>query len=440
MRQVVVVGFEKGEFETLEGQISTYLKLNTIWRESVDDAISLIDILPKLKLFILSPAIEATEFENLVKASKRPAEPIQVVALGSKESRYLNVTCLPDSCSPEQLMQTVAKLADAQITPIYQDEELYTPIPIHHFLGLRQVFCDVFIRISKLNQRPQFVKRIMVGDEFENELIERYMNDGLEYLYIPSEYKDNFKVYFSNRMIAQLQNEDLNEAYKVEVNSYIATVVRENVLNVGFDPITVEMTTACISSMLETVRSVPKLQELFDVVGLSESSYSFKLSLLTAATAHHMLLQLPWSKNEHRKKVTYAAFFKDIVLSDERLMKIRSLDQLETTLFSKEEKSLVHKHAFLSSVLIKHFEEMPAGVETLIKEHHGDKQGMTLKREPDAEICPLSRLLMIAEEFASRYLEAGHEVDLKQLFEELKPCFPQESFLKILRALSYSLP
>jgi len=81
----------------------------------------------------------------------------------------------------------------------------YAAIPVHYFLNLDYVNCDVFIRIKKTPTEYQYVKRIHTGDNFSKDSIKRYMAQGLEFFHIPIEAQRNFTTHLSNQLVAKLK-------------------------------------------------------------------------------------------------------------------------------------------------------------------------------------------------------------------------------------------
>lgn len=437
MRQVLMLNFDQSETAPFVSEITHHLEVNLILRNEVQEVISLLDIKPNIKLLIAN-GLSPTEIKILSDYLRRSSEPVSFLLIGENDPNLLTVHFMENKSSVNDKVKTIASLLRIPIQKISSEEEDYSAIPIEYFSNLNNIFCDVYIRIKKLGQKSQFVKRILAHDDIDNDLIKRFVDHGTTHLYIPSQYRDNFTIHYANQTISKLRTKKEAKG-DLSLDSSLYNVLQRNLIKGKCSKIVMELTQESIRSMQESIKSNQELSDFYELMHASSCNYRYKLNYLTALVLHNILNYLPWSKNEHRIKLTYAAFFNDIMLDNEKLLKIRDQHSLDQSL-NLEERLKVQRHALNAIEMLQSFEGIPAGVETIIREHHGDKNGLIFKEVPDIGISPLSRIFMIAEEFSVLSLaNEFEEPDIPKIILELKRKFPNEDTLKFIRILEDSL-
>jgi hypothetical protein len=88
-------------------------------------------------------------------------------------------------------------------------------------------------------------------------------------------------------------------------------------------------------------------------------------------------------------------------------------------------------------MLTKYHTRIPFGVETIIKQHHGTRDGIGFSTYP-MSISPLALLFMVAEEWVHLILKAEElniKLERKEILQKLRLKYKGFSYDPILRAL-----
>lgn len=102
--------------------------------------------------------------------------------------------------------------------------------------------------------------------------------------------------------------------------------------------------------------------------------------------------------NEYLERVIFAAMFCDMTLRNSEWIHVRTNDQLKglSGTIVKE----INMHALKASEMVANFHLAPKGAHRVIKQHHGDVNGLCFSFALDEKICPLSKCLIVAQEVA----------------------------------------
>ena len=134
---------------------------------------------------------------------------------------------------------------------------------------------------------------------------------------------------------------------------------------------------------------------------IKESGDSFHIQFIELscylATQLASELETPFL-NEYLERVIFAAMFCDITLRNSEWIHIRNNDQLRglSGVMVKE----INMHALKASEMVSNFHLAPKGAHRVIKQHHGDVNGLCFSFALDEKICPLSKCLIVAQEVA----------------------------------------
>ena len=172
----------------------------------------------------------------------------------------------------------------------------------------------------------------------------------------------------------------------------------------------------------------------------SKLSFRYKHSQVTAYVALSILSQMSWANSEHRSTLSYTSFFHDIILSTDAMCLVHNSKDLEQGNFSAIEKEIIEKHAQLSAELIRKVPHVPAGVYSIITQHHGSLNGVGFTNVVPESLSPLVTLFMIAEKVAHIVLKSEtKELLKKNIINQVKDSFPTKCFEKMLIAFEESI-
>ena len=168
----------------------------------------------------------------------------------------------------------------------------------------------------------------------------------------------------------------------------------------------------------------------------NKASYLYKHIQILSYVSLHLIKHADWAKKEHEEKLMFASFFHDILLKTDEQAKICSKEEFDKADLNFEEKETLKHHALRASELARIFPKAPAGVDLLIRQHHGALNGVGFPENYSPNLSPLTLNFMVAEAYTDKVIEAGDGKIHKQLiFSYLNRRFPTSRFKKIIGAL-----
>ncbi len=214
-----------------------------------------------------------------------------------------------------------------------------------------------------------------------------------------------------------LDSEKMSGVERVGVTKTAYNMVQEWGQDLGINESTLELAHATIDSMKKMVKKSNTLSRLLNILLSNEESYKYQHSMITLYIGAKIIEDVEWKSDELLVKLGYVTMFADITLSD-KLSRIQTKYQLENSNLTTEEKELIRHHALKSARLISRLKRVPIGVESLIKHHHGARDGIGLSMTT-YNIAPVGLIFMIASEFASNIInskERGYKLNKDRFF------------------------
>lgn len=443
MAQVILIEDNRTMNDLISINLNTYLGVDIIQRPNAQETVSLLSILPNIDLVIAKDSIGDEKTAQLISdyISENKLE-VSLIILGSTDVKASDhLINIPNEKDWESVVQTTAKSLgikdDVFVKKVIPD---YVPVPVRYFLNIDSVNCDVFIRIKKTATEYQYVKRIHNGDTFSKESIKRYVDQGLENFHIPKEHHKNFTIYLSNKLVEKIDQPNIEEAQKIQLMGESYEVAIKEIAKLGFTSETIQLTDSIVNNMMKIFEKSPEMSNLLHKVINSKTGLLYQRCHMTSVVSGEILKNLNIEDREIFTKLSYASFFHDIMLADhEELTKINSFEELEHAGLSEEHWDMVFNHAFESSILIRKHPEAPAGVDEIIKHHHGASNGKGFSNNID-KLPDLSKIFIIAHHFVLElvlFKERGGEA--KPITEELYKRFPSPDSMIIIKALEKTL-
>lgn len=443
MAQVILIESNKTMNDLLSVNLTTYLGVDLIQRKSAQEALSLLAILPSIDLIITNTKVEGEDTANLINDYLVENNlDISLMVLGGnvKKTTDHTITVANDK-DWEKVVSLSAKVLgineDVLAKKIIPD---YVAIPVRYLLNLDTVNCDVFIRIKKSPTEFQYVKRIHNGDTFSKESIVRYMEQGLEFFYVPKDHHKNFAIFLSNRLVDKIESPQLNETQKIQIMGESYEIATKEIMHLGFNSETIQLTDTIIDNMVKNFEKSPEMSGLLHKVINSKTGLIYQRSHMTSVVACEVIRNLKLNDNAANEKIAFAAFFHDIMLTDrDELTKINSFEELEKAQLSETDWDLVFNHAHEASLLIKNHPEAPIGADEIIRHHHGAFNGKGFSNSID-RLPDLSKIFIVAHNFVMelvKFKENGGEP--KPITEELFKRYPSADIAIIIKALEKTL-
>lgn len=452
MAQVILIENNETLHNLLSVNLTSLLNAELIPRENSVETIGLLRILPKIDLIITRDKID--DDETALRITEYILEnnlDIPLIVLGNPPAKVREISVVFEEFkSWKKIIESAAnilgiskEILEKQISPEF------SPVSIRYFLSVEKTCCDVFIRIKKGPGNYQFVKRFYSTDSFSRTTIEKYMAQGLDTFYIPSNAKERFATFISNSLVLKL-DKALSEA-KTDEEQIAAIaeghdIVTRQILELGFTPSTVQLTESVIDAIQKNYQQAKQVSPLLSKIINSKSSFIYQLSHITSLIAAECLKGILPEGTENLKQaqklLAYASFFHDMMLVDhDDLCRISSYEELEKHQLTDKDWDSVFGHGLEASVFIKDYPESSPELEQVIREHHGSVNGKGFPTAPDRRISDLSKVLIISEAFARemfKYKEEGRH-EPKPIIAALYEQFSTPDMVAIITSLETTL-
>ena len=393
MPQIILIENNKALFELLQLNLKAYTKSEVIPQKNANEAIQFLGLLPSVDMIVSTDTVltEKTA-ELLLDYVRKNPNPPSLLIFGRPPSHEPNeLVSVTDKTKWEDVVKAAGKLLGMGAISLSEEVKTdYVPIPVEYFYSIESTPCDVFIRIRKSPTEFQFVKRIHSGDSFDVEAIKRYEKGRLKNFYIPRDGEKYFTNFISNHLVSQLEQKGRGEDAKIKIIGESYNIAVKEIKRLGLTTATIQLTESIIVSMMETVERIPKMNNFLLKIVNSSSKYIYQHAHMTCAIASSCVRD-SLARGEDKdifQRIALASFFQNISLSDdEELARIHDQESLEKTPLEKEQEQQVLRHALESSEFVKDYENLPRGVDLLIRTHHGASDGVgfsnDLKKLPE---------------------------------------------------------
>lgn len=354
-----------------------------------------------------------------------------VVALDSKF--VLSAKDVPEKLLP--LLQSCFRHLSAKYTGAE-----YSPVPTRLLLRASPLFSDVYIRLSN----KKFVKVFHKGADFLAEDLEHYGNQkSIEHLFVAKESIDDFLSYATNDFANILARADLSEEEAEDLAKDSAKVVRELIHTIGFSEKVQKVAKQNVDATIKSIGKSPSLTKLFARFNKNKDQYlsdhSYTLSYVACMVAYNM----QWATPSTFAKLTMAAMFHDIALTDNVLAQVKNKEQLYNAdpPFEESEKELFLQHPQLAADIVRKFKEVPPDVDQIVVQHHEHPNGTGFPRGlKGINISPLAAVLIIAHFIVHLMYEAEGDFMLQDHFERIWQEFSSgNSFREIMKSMKENI-
>lgn len=399
--------------------LKAYLDLTCTIKDSLEDCIQLLEMGVQIDVIIIQSRIgnenSAQGVYNYLLA--RDFDDIPIIILGS-DGQLKNTTgvrIIDNIYEVKNVIQAVAKTLGISAKDMAEKAVPdFFPIPIGIFTHLDYTDFDIYHTTSTSTSNKDKMNYVKVIEERTNPKtkVKHYQTEGVQMLYVKSEHRLQFTNFFSKSIIKILENSTLNTDQRVESTQIGYDFVAQHIEDIENVDDLIEISKQCVSSMNLIIDEQPIIKNLLNDLFNNQTSYAFKHCQLNAFISAHIINEIEWGTKEHIDKLTFIAFYHDILLPSEQMITISDNKELELSNMSDEDKDLVKHHAYKTSLFIQQIPRAPLGADTIIKQHHGMMGGIGFESKKFSNnLSPLAIVFIIAEEYAASILDCEQIID-----------------------------
>ena len=430
MKHVLVLLKPSPLRDYIELVLGSNKEINLITYGKASEALSFIDLEPELDLIFIGHALEVDiNLLNFTTAIKTYAQANNIAVIGSNKgiakvdySQYLH----PLSPIDKTLDFLKSKLEIKKSSFTSTD---FIPIPVSLCLHMSTVPCDLHLKIGK-NTDARYIKRFKKNEAMEIDVLKNLIEKELARVYIHKEDLELLNNLYKKKMIQDKAPPKTFSEYESikfftlnmkDSLEYVTSVLEEIKLkHAGGDLVNNIFGTIQEDALKLHGKNKKLISKMFSDSLISEDDFATKHVSLTSLLGLNALKYAKWGSSEMITKFVYAASFHNFNLKGNKKL-IRATNEKELAQLSEEEIEIVMHHPFLLIEELKDAHILPAGVDRIILEHHGSKNGIGLPQEKQCS-SKLSTLFMITSELACKILlrfeSTGGKLDLDKLISE----------------------
>ena len=417
--------------------LATWLGLDILGKKKAEFAIKLLESnAADINLIIVRAVIEKEESAQLmIDYVKKKALKIPIVVIGPGKEIPGSFAHVPNSLQLKILIQSAAKAlnitAKDMSTKVVPD---YFPIPINYFKVIKRSVCPVYSQ--DIDNSKQYHLRIEKLSNFDESTINALIEEGVTHLFINKLDRLDFVNNVTAELMNLLESSELSPDEEISAADKSVELLSRKLLTIGVNEETIKLAKKNMEVMRRNAKSNPKLAKLLERLLSNKTSYLFKHTQVLTYICLHIIKHIDWGNAEQEDKISFIAFFHDIVLETDEQAMIKSNLELKKANFSVAEKQLVERHAQMSAEFVSKYPHSPMGADQIIRQHHGTLNGIGFSEHYGNNVSPVAIVFIVAEEFTRIILKSENgPFDRPEMLRELKEEFPTSRFQKVIDIL-----
>lgn len=447
MSQAILISDNEVINSLYEVNLRAYVATNVTIKSNFDSALRLLEESPNIDAVISFRELGSGDgdINTFLEQLKQKGLNTPLIILGESDAQTENTIIIKNRYDIKALLKAMAKILQITAKDMAALEvPEYFPIPLRIFNQMTETDFDIYFRTKKTEFEYEYFKIIEKDTEIEPGLLLKYMNEGVEHLYVDAAQRLSFISIASREIVSELNRSDITTEEKLEIVSQGMGIVAEEIFE--SDDISenvAKISASCIKAIRQTIQDVPKLKNILQMLMESKSDYCYKHSVIATYVATQIIDNISWGSDEQKKKVAFAFFFHDIYLLQVYKKYPKAMNE-EDLLFNDdvedEDKQIVLEHAKKAGHLVKTFPKCPMGADMIVTQHHGMTSGEGFAVNYKDDISPLSKIMIISEEVAYNILLTASEqegkisVNKKVILEHLSEKYKNHTYKKIITA------
>lgn len=453
MAQIILIKNSFFEQAKIESFLRQELGLDIILKDSIKDALLVLRILPDVQAIIL-PEIDRTNKRAIAELTEY-----------CKTNEILT-SILITKTSHENPIETVKyDFLDSQIRTVYHQLSLedmkhelklliagkrivedlgYFSIPFSLILNTMTyekitIFpFDLSFGIKRDDEDWQYVLRFRKNESIDLEELKKYQTQkNGERFFINVEQRSDFNKFFSDIRKKVNKVGAATFGQKIYSAELTAQILRNHFASFGMDDEGKELIEDYFQQSMMALKDAGAFSMLLKHFFENTSSYQYVHSMILALVLNKVTHRLGWDSENFKEKVAFICLVHDLCLVDDELAFVESEAELQSGNFTDAQKEMAMNHALKVSTLIMDFKDRAIGVEEVLREHHGMRNGIGYARELNYHLHHLSMAFITTQSFVHELLklDSPSKEKIKQIVQELEMIYNKGFYLKAFEAL-----
>jgi response regulator RpfG family c-di-GMP phosphodiesterase len=317
----------------------------------------------------------------------------------------------------------------------FSREDLH-PMRLRNFYLFEQVPYDVYIELTT----TKYGKVISKDKFYSHQIIQNYSRKNLKYLYLKKDDHLKFLDISIKNLLKIYEVKLLDRKKYLILHLKTAFFIHQFIRAVSVSDEVNKLTHHFIDSVSTLVRNYESLSELLDGVCETGNITFGEQSVATAYVCERILLNMGWTADMTRGKLILAALLQDISMTNDDLLKIRSLNDPNLKMFTEEEQDGFKNHPGRAAHISTYFNGF-SDVDFILLEQHEHPTGDGFPKGLNSSgLTTISCIFILASNFVSRMaLTSKSPTQYKDIITSMKRVYNTGNFKDPLRALEKSL-
>ncbi|MFG1501124.1 HD domain-containing protein [Halobacteriovorax sp. XZX-3] len=443
--RVLIISDENILSSVYAANLSAYVGLKVIVAKTKSEIQNYLGRRDYVNLIVCANFLEdfpniSDEILNLISSVKLKSNIIMFNNLTEQNSTVAippSVIYIPNRYDIKSIVRSSAKLMNVTAKDMVAlDVGDFYPLPLDLLKLTDQAFCDIYLRKEQKDE-----------DEFElvyskdDKINEKDISAEDDQVYVKSEKRLQCINFLTMQLIMHLKTtatpEEKLKAVEVSLES-LASVLLSDEANL--EEVS-KVSQTCIKIIKEVIEESSELEKLLAYLLANKSSYLYTHSILATYVSQFILKQVSWGNSAQEEKMACAFFFHDIYLAPvykEHPDAFEVEDLAYKLDVSEQNLNYILMHAKLAAEQVSKLKKLPNGVDQIILQHHGTRNGEGFAMDPGDDISPLSKVMMISESFVNFFFETkdkGQNFSNEQLITFLNQQYTNKSYHKLIAIL-----
>jgi len=316
------------------------------------------------------------------------------------------------------------------------DREELLPMKIRNFYLFKEVPYDVYLELTSV----KFIKIIGKDRPYTHADILTYARRNIKFLYLRKNDYLKFLEDGIKKVSEVLKTKNLKSKNAIAFQIRAALLIHQYIRTVGISSDIINLCTRVIEVTGEVFDqhryNQKNAKELLNNIPFSQGDFA-EQSIFTNYLCEAILDGLGWKSDLSRKKLGLASLLQDSMLSNEDLVKVRSLDDPNFQMFTAEEQQEFLEHPTKAAEIAQHFQGYP-DADYIIAQHHErpDGSGFPVGLQSN-RFSAHSCAFILASTYVTRFTNSKREhSDKLQILQDFKRTFNIGNFKEPLKELA----
>lgn len=416
--------------------LEVYLNYNVIEMSDFQDAIDYLESFSP-DLIITRAILEnkdcGLQISTLIKNANLKSKMIILGKSDLKSDSTNGIIHLVDDISVKDLIKNAANLLNIKAIDMARlDVGAFFSIEIKMLPAKLILVCPIYKKISEDN----YEKILDIESQLHPEVLFMLNYSGQEFVYVKANDRLKFVNSLSIYITEMIASDRLTLEDSIIFGNDSYNLVKESVQKMSISLQVINATEVNINNMLSMSSKVDKLDKYLKLISTDKTSLIFRHCLLTCFISSHIINKMDWGTNDQKVKLAFVCFFSNMFLDNDQDVFVKTDLILNTLSHSTERYRNINDHALnAAKFLSKYYANLPFGVETIIKQHHGNKYGVGFDLHPSS-VSPLALIYLVADDWVCRIMDPnGAKINKGDFLSIIKNNYKGIMFLEIIKAV-----